>query len=127
MNKAKIYNYNKGKDGEEMAKNFLTEKGFGLIETNYSNDIGEIDLIMTDNGWLVFVEVKMKIGDKFGTPEEMIGKRKINQVRRVAQIYLMFNPKIKQKYKKYRIDAVCIVKNLNNTVNRIKHYRNLYV
>jgi len=127
MNIAKKYNYNKGKDGEEIAQKYLVEKGFGLVEMNYSNDIGEIDLIMTDGDWLVFVEVKMKIGDRFGSPEEMISKKKICQIKRVALVYLMFNREIRRKYEKFRIDAVCIVKNFDDTVKRIKYYRNIYV
>jgi putative endonuclease len=124
---AKKLNYNKGKDGEEIARKYLEEKGFELIEANYSNDIGEIDLIMTDKDWLVFVEVKLKIGDKFGTPEEMISRGKLSKIKRVAQVYLMFNPEIKRKFEKYRIDAVCIVKKYDDTIDRIKHYPNLYV
>ena len=44
---------------------------------NYENKIGEIDLIVVDKDFLVFVEVKLKVGDMFGTPEEMINKRKL--------------------------------------------------
>ena len=82
-------NYNKGKNGEEMAREFLVKKGFGLVEINYKNKIGEIDLIMIDKDWLVFVEVKLKVGDKFGTPEEMINKKKMSQIKRVAESYLV--------------------------------------
>lgn len=119
-------NYNKGKNGEEMAKEFLIKKGFELIEMNYENKIGEIDLIMTDKDWLVFVEVKLKIGDKFGTPEEMINKRKLAQVRRVAESYLVLENKKVKQFKKYRIDGVCITLNENQTVNKINHYENIY-
>ena len=82
-----------------------------MIESNYSNNLGEIDLIMKDNDWLVFVEVKLKIGDRFGTPEEMINKNKISQVRRVAEGFLLLESPISKKFSKYRIDAVCIVLN----------------
>jgi len=68
----KVRNYKTGKEGEEIARKFLVQKGFRLIESNYSNKLGEIDLIMLDKEVLVFVEVKLKIGDKFGSPEEMI-------------------------------------------------------
>lgn len=119
-------NYIKGKNGEELALEFLKNKGFSLIETNYENKIGEIDLIMTDKDWLVFVEVKLKVGDRFGTPEEMINKRKIFQVRKVAESYLVLENKIAKNFKKYRIDAVCIVLNEDLTIQRINHYENIY-
>ncbi len=122
----KIQNYNKGKEGEEIARKYLLKKGFVLIESNYSNNLGEIDLIMSDKDWLVFVEVKLKIGDMFGNPEEMIGKNKLSQVRRVADLFLISDTQNANKYKKYRIDAVCIVLNNNKSVNRISHYDNIY-
>ena len=64
---------------------------------------------MKNNDWLVFVEVKLKIGLQFGNPEEMINKNKINQVKRVAEGFLLLESPIAKKFNKYRIDAVCIV------------------
>ncbi len=118
-------NYNKGKNGEEMAREFLVNKGYRLIEMNYTNKLGEIDLIVTDDFTLIFVEVKLKIGDKFGTPEEMITKRKLGQVKRVAEGFLVLERQIAKKFDKYRIDGVCIVLNNDRTVNRINHYENI--
>lgn len=119
-------NYIKGKNGEEKALEFLLKKGFELVEMNYENKIGEIDLIMTDKDWLVFVEVKLKVGDRFGTPEEMINKRKLAQIRRVAEAYLVLENKVARKYKKYRIDAVCMVLDEEKNIERINHYENVY-
>jgi len=117
--KVKIENYNKGRSGEDLAKKYLTEKGFEWIESNFLCDIGEIDLIMADNDWLVFVEVKFKSDDKFGIPEEMISSWKISQIKKVAQIYLMTRPEINKKYIKYRVDAVCILG------EQIRYYENV--
>ncbi|MBP6867134.1 YraN family protein [Candidatus Shapirobacteria bacterium] len=122
----KVKNYKKGKEGEEIAKKFLEQKGFRLIESNYNNKLGEIDLIMSNKEVLVFVEVKLKVGDKFGSPEEMISKYKLNRIRRIAESFLMLNPEIKRNFLKYRLDAVCIVLNEDKTVTRINHYENLY-
>ena len=75
--KAKEQNYKKGKYGEDIARNYLEGKGWEFIEANFEIDIGEIDLIMGDKDWLVFVEVKYKSDDLMGLPEEMIGPNKI--------------------------------------------------
>lgn len=123
--KNKTQNYNKGKNGEETALDFLLKKEFKLIEMNYENKIGEIDLIMVDKDWLVFVEVKLKIGDKFGIPEEMINKRKIYQIKKVAESYLVLKNNLIKNFKKYRIDGVCIVLNENKEIERISHYENI--
>ncbi len=122
----KTKNYKKGREGEEIAREFLKEKGFRLIESNYSNVLGEIDIIMSDKDWLVFVEVKLKIGDKYGSPEEMINKNKLAKVRRVAESFLVLEKETAKNFEKYRIDAVCIVLNGDKTVESIKHYENLY-
>lgn len=122
----KIQNYKKGREGEEIARDYLIKKGFYLIESNYSNKLGEIDLVMSDKDWLVFVEVKLKIGDKYGNPEEMISKNKLSKIRRVAESFLVLEPSIAKKYQKYRIDAVCIMLNENKKVERINYYENLY-
>jgi putative endonuclease len=119
----KRFNYKKGRRGEEEAKEFLMKKGFNFIEANFSIDKGmkgEIDLIMSDKDWLVFVEVKYKSDDRMGIPEEMIDKRKLAQIKRVAQIYLMKNPEMRKVFQKYRIDAVCI------EGSEIRYYDNLY-
>ena len=126
MDRNKIQNYKKGKEGEEIARDFLIKKGFKLIESNYSNKLGEIDIIMSDKDWLVFVEVKLKVGDKYGSPEEMINKNKLAQVRRVAESFLVLEKGTAKNFDKYRIDAVCIVLNEDKTVNRINYYDNLY-
>ena len=122
----KIQNYKKGKEGEEIAREFLVNKGFKLIESNYSNNLGEIDLIMSDKDWLVFVEVKLKIGDKYGTPEEMINTNKLRQIRRVAEAFLILESPISKNFSKFRIDAVCIVLEEDRKIQRINYYENLY-
>ncbi len=122
----KIQNYKKGKEGEEIAREFLVNKGFKLIESNYSNNLGEIDLVMSDRDWLVFVEVKLKIGDKYGTPEEMINKNKLSRVKRTAVAFLILESPISKNFSKYRIDAVCIVLEEDRKISRINYYENIY-
>jgi len=122
---SKFKNYKKGKEGEEIAREFLIKKGFSLIESNYSNKLGENDLIMNDKDWLVFVEVKLKIGDKFGTPEEMINKNKLSRIKRIAEGFLVLEQEIAKKFNKYRIDAVCVVLDENKKVKRITYYDNV--
>jgi putative endonuclease len=116
----KKYNYKKGRLGESLAKNYLMEKGFVFIESNFEVDIGELDIIMSVKDWLVFVEVKYKYDDRMGLPEEMLDRRKITQIKRVAEIYLMKNKDISRSFSKYRIDAVCILG------TDIRHYENIF-
>lgn len=121
----KFDNRNKGTQGETIAAEYLVKQGFKIIEKNFRTKWGEIDLVATHNNKLIFVEVKLKVGDKFGSPEEMIGWAKIKQVRRASQLYLLTKKDIAAKYEMYRVDAVCIVMNTSGEIDRINHYENL--
>lgn len=114
-----------GKLGEDKAADFLRKKGYQVLEQNNSTKWGELDLIATKNGTLIFIEVKLKSTEDYGTPEEMIGKNKLAQVRRTAEMYLLNNPDMANKYDQYQIDAVCIVGPSGDEVKRITHYENL--
>ena len=59
-----------GKRSEIIAMNFLKKKGYKILETNYKNTIGEIDIIAKDNDYIVFVEVKGRISKK-DTPADL--------------------------------------------------------
>lgn len=131
----KQFNFTKGREGEEIARKYLEQKGYLWIESNHKNYLGEIDIIMaapsksvdqftSGSGVLVFVEVKLKIGDRFGLPEEMINKSKIARVKRIAQAFLVLKPEY-TRYKKQNIEAVCVVLNPDHSISRITHYENL--
>ena len=81
-----------GNVGEAMAVNFLKDKGYKIVELNYANKIGEIDIIASDKGTLVFVEVKLRKSDKFAQAAEFVDFHKQNRLRSTAEIYLSQNP-----------------------------------
>jgi putative endonuclease len=103
----KKWNREKGGRGEKIAEKFLKKKGYKIVEKNWGNKFGEIDLIGVEEETVVFVEVKMKSGDEFGSPEEMVGRKKMEQIRRMAEVYLMEKGGWK-RYIGFRIDIVCI-------------------
>jgi putative endonuclease len=121
----KQFNRALGKLGEDRASEYLIKNGFKIIERNYSTKFGEIDLIAVKNNILRFIEVKLKKGEDFGTPEEMIGRNKLFQVNRMSQFYLMAKPEMAKKYDRYSIDAVCVVVNENEDEERIDLYENI--
>ena len=97
----------------------MKEKGFEIITRNFATRFGEIDIVVKKDGVLVFVEVKTKRGDFFGSPEEMVGRNKVERVRRMAQIYL------DGEEAACRIDMVAVVLGTDDRVVRINHYKNL--
>ena len=82
-----------GDAGEKLAQKFLKKNKYKILETNYKNKIGEIDIICFDKKekTTVFVEVKTKTGTMFGLPREMVDDRKQRKIRKVATLYLMQN------------------------------------
>ena len=82
----KKFNRIVGSKAEEYASRALIKKGYTIVKRNFSNRFGEIDIIVKDGETLVFVEVKAKTGNRFGTPEEMVSKRKLNQIRKMGEI-----------------------------------------
>jgi putative endonuclease len=78
----------KGARGEETAAQYLTAKGWRIIERNWRCRSGEVDIIAETDGTLIFIEVRSRTGDTHGTAAESVTARKIAQVRHIAEIYL---------------------------------------
>ena len=88
----KIYNKRAiGKQYEEKAAAWLTEKGCKIRETNFSCRSGEIDIIMMDGIYIVFVEVKYRKKQTYGLPEESITLYKRKSLLQSARYYLYKN------------------------------------
>ena len=108
-----------------MAVQYIQQKGAKVIENNWHTRFGEIDIIATKYNKLHFIEVKLKVGEHFGSPEEMITKRKIHQIKKTAEMYLLKNKEVANKFSRYQIDAVAIVLDEKGNVSRINHYENI--
>ena len=73
---------------EQLAKQYLIDKGLLLITENFHSRFGEIDLIMKDGDYLVFIEVKYRANNMFGEPSELVDQDKQIKIANTAQIYL---------------------------------------
>ncbi|MFT5207057.1 MAG: putative endonuclease [Candidatus Omnitrophota bacterium] len=96
-----------GQLGEQLAADYLVNKGMRIMYRNYFSKRGEIDLVVTDRGVLVFVEVRTRSTDSFLHPFETISVAKQQKVRRAAVDYLSEygTPKING----CRFDAISVV------------------
>lgn len=88
LKSTKQENRTKGDIGENKAVKYLTDKGYEIIETNYKNKIGEIDIIAKEGERIVFVEVKARTTAKYGYPREAVNEFKQRKIRMVAESYL---------------------------------------
>ncbi|TSC97875.1 MAG: putative endonuclease [Parcubacteria group bacterium Greene1014_47] len=94
-----------GKLGEEIARAYLEKNGYKIVEQNWRTKRGEIDIIVKKGDVLVFVEVRTKVGEQFGSPEDTLTHEKKRRLLWNAKAYVA-----NKKYKGlYRVDALCIV------------------
>jgi putative endonuclease len=109
-----------GKNGELLAKNYLTSIGYQFIESNYHTRFGEIDLIFKDGEVLVLVEVKTRKGNQIFEIEETITPLKINRILKSAEIYIVQSD---IQFSEIRVDAVFIKQSgKENSINHIRSF-----
>jgi len=77
--------------GEDLACVLLAEKGYKIIKRNFRFGHGEIDIVARDGETLVFVEVKTRRSEEYGTPESAITMAKQKQIIKIAKAYLYIN------------------------------------
>lgn len=116
----KSFNKSKGNRGEKIALDYLLSKNFKILEKNYRAFHKEIDIIAENDGCIVFVEVKLRMGLDFGYPIESVTKKKINNIRLAAEEYLYKNG-INNRH--CRIDFISILKIDDKT--EIEHIENI--
>ncbi len=111
-----------GRRGEDIACEYLLDKGYRLVQRNWSTQFGELDIICWEGENLVFVEVKTKIGCDFGNPEEMVNKGKLSQVKRLGELYTIKN----NLSCSCRVDVVAVVLDSDMKKTRLSHYSAVY-
>ena len=93
-----------GNAGEDLACRYLEKRGYKILERNkHYSRFCEIDIIAEYKNTLVFVEVKTRTTNDFGTPFEAITKSKYENIKKGIQFYLQVH-----KFQKYRIDVIGI-------------------
>ena len=78
--------------GEAPAADYLRRKGYSLVAANYRCRFGEIDLIVKNRRYLVFVEVKLRKNADFAQAREFVDYRKQQRIRATASMYLSRYP-----------------------------------
>lgn len=78
--------------GEALAAEHLKKKRYKLLAANYRCRYGEIDLIVADKQFLVFVEVKLRKSDSFAKASDFVDMHKQSKIRTTAEMYLSENP-----------------------------------
>ncbi len=111
-----------GKQGEDLAVQFLKKKGYKILERNFHKRYAEIDIIAIDGDTLVFVEVKTRTSDEFGNPLEGIGPWKQKALKRAALFYKSIHQELPEGL---RIDAVAVSLSPARVVAQIELVKNI--
>ncbi len=88
---------------EKAAESFLCGQGLRLLHRNFSSRFGEIDLIMEDEGTLVFVEVKYRTRNQHGSGADAVTFHKQGKISRTAAWYLVKNPRRAEQFCRFDV------------------------
>lgn len=100
-----------GRQGEDLAASYLEEKGYQIIKRNQRTPYGEIDLIGREKNILVFVEVKSRSSEFFGSPADAVNGKKQERIRQSA---LWWIQQTGEKYDEIRFDVIGIIRRKNS-------------
>ena len=110
-----------GQRGEDIARQYLTSKGYAILHTNWRIGRNEADIIAYQDGLLVFVEVKTRSSDNVTQPEDAVDLKKQRNYIRLANAYVLQH----HCEEEVRFDIVTVV--IHSTDNaEIKHIPNAY-
>lgn len=112
-----------GRKGEQLASEFLKSKNYKIISQNYrAKQYGEVDIIAQKADLLVFVEVKTRIGNEFGRPEEAITPGKLHELKKMVDYYYNSFPNTKLSP---QIDVIAITLESDLSVKKLEHFENV--
>ena len=113
-----MYTQKVGRFGEDEAVKYLEQKGYKILERNFSCKRGEIDIIALDNDEIVFIEIKARISLKYGLPSEAVTKNKLKHIYKTAEYYLYTRNLLNENT---RIDVIEVyIKNKQVIINHLK-------
>ena len=101
LNKPQLF----GQKAERMAVRFLKKRGYKIVARNHRTRSGEIDIIAREGDTLVFIEVKARTSNRFGSAKAAVTLHKQRQISKVALGYLKAT---EQSHVKARFDVVTV-------------------
>jgi putative endonuclease len=107
-----------GRKGESLAKTFLEDAGYEILDENWTYGKAEIDLVAYKNSVIIFAEVKTRSGNAFGEPEDFVDSRKQKLLAEAADeyIYLMDH----KGDVRFDIISILFDRNANHTLKHIE-------
>jgi putative endonuclease len=111
-----------GKLGEKLAVKYLKGEDYQIIEQNYRCRFGEIDVIAYKDNYLIFVEVKTKQNENFGSPQEEVDFHKQRKLEQLALYYISQHSEWKVDF---RFDVIGIL--YKEEDHQLSHLKNAFL
>lgn len=96
-----------GKQGEQLAVDFLLENGYEIVERNFRFDKAEVDVIAKKKEVLAIIEVKTRSTVDFGNPQDFLKPKQIQRIVKAVDEYVTVN----KLDVEVRFDIIAIIKN----------------
>lgn len=117
------YNQKIGSFGESLAKKYLEERGYKIIDMNVKTSFKEIDLIAILDKELIFVEVKTRTSSAFGDASDAILGKKLKNFQKAISIYLA---RTQSKYREIRADFIAIDIDRASKSAKVQHFKDIF-
>ena len=127
-----------GRLGEQLAETYLEKRGVRILARNYSVHGGEIDLIGFCRGGLLYIEVKTRTGESWGTAAEAIHREKLRRIERAAKafarahvsggkvpVFYGFGLRLLRRVRYQRIDGIEVYLNGDGSLQKINRIEDM--
>lgn len=112
-----------GEIGEEIAVKYLKQNGYYIVQRNYHNQFGEVDIIAAKDNYTIFIEVKSRTSEKYLKLNQTLGQNQIFHLRRAA-IYYFSEKNI--HLSSIRFDLITLkIDPQAKKIDKLKHYKNI--
>lgn len=112
-----------GNAAEAFVARRLRRAGYEIVDRNWRVRGGELDIVAIDGEILVFVEVKVRSGERFNVAEDALDARKLNRLMLAAELYVGAHPEHVDRV--WRVDFVAITLATDGVVKRYSHSENV--
>ncbi|WP_115460919.1 YraN family protein [Winogradskyella aurantiaca] len=112
--------YELGKNGEQLAVDYLIAQGYNVRARNYRFERAEVDILAEKNGILAAVEVKTRTSREFGNPQDFVKPRQIQNLVKAVDAYILEESLDLE----VRFDIIAIIK--TNEHQELEHLKNAF-
>ena len=119
----KSYNKDIGSYTENIAATYLLNNGYSILDRNYRNKFGEIDIICQKDNIIIFVEIKSRYTNSFGSPLESVSCHKQKKIILLSKFYILYK---KLSDFNIRYDVIEIYLNHLNNTYEVNHLEDAF-